>query len=97
MTVDIIVPPLGESVTVPAGSFDNALRILDSSALFPEFGHKSYAPGIGPVLELDFDGAGIHVGTVELVSVVPEPGSALLLAVGIVAILAFVGRSARRI
>lgn len=79
---------LGESVTVPAGSTDNAVRILDSSALFPEFGHKSYAPGVGPVLELDFDANGIHVGTVELVSVVPEPGSTVLLAFGNLSLLA---------
>ena len=78
---------LGESVAVPAGSFDNVLRILDSSALFPQFGHKSYAPGIGPVQELDFNEAGIHVGTVELVSAVPEPGCIMMLALGIPGLL----------
>ena len=73
---------LAESVTVPAGSFDEVLRIRDSSALFADFGHKSYAPGIGTILELEFDEDGVHVGTVELVSVVPEPTTAWLLAIG---------------
>ena len=80
---------LGESVTVPAGSFDNVLRILDSSALFPETGHKSYAPGIGSIMELEFDADGNHVGTVQLVSFVPEPGSIVLMAVGSLGMLAF--------
>jgi hypothetical protein len=90
---------LGESISVPAGSFDNVLRIRDSSALFPEFGHKSFAPGIGVVQELDFDETGNHVGTVDLLSVVPEPGSlSLLVTGGVIALIgsgAF-GRSARR-
>ncbi len=80
---------MGEAVTVPAGSYEDLLRILDSSALFPQFGHKSYAPGIGPVRELDFDAAGVHVGTVELVSIVPEPGSIMLVVPGILGMLAF--------
>lgn len=86
---------LGESITVPAGSFDNVLRIRDSSELFPEFGHKLFAPGIGVVQELEFDEAGNHVGTVELLSVVPEPGSGLLLVLG-GAIVLFGARAFRR-
>ena len=70
---------LGETVHLSFGNFDNTIRILDSSALFPETGHKSYAMGIGMVRELEFDADGIHVGTVELVShTVPEPASTMV-------------------
>lgn len=79
---------LGESVTVPAGTFDNVLRILDSSTLFQDFGHKSYAPGLGPVLESEFDEDGIQVGTVELQSfVVPEPAGVARLLAGLIAVI----------
>ena len=88
---------LGGTVTVPAGSYSSILRILDSSALFSDFGHKSYAPGIGPVLELEFDEAGIHVGTVELVSIVPEPASFVLMAVGFLGMLASCRQHDRRL
>jgi hypothetical protein len=73
---------LGEEVTVAAGNFTNSVRILDSSALSPEFGHKLFAPGVGLVLELDFDETGTQVGRTELVSVVPEPCGVLLLCIG---------------
>ncbi len=79
---------LGESVMVAAGDFDKTLRILDSSTLFPQFGHKSYAPGVGPVLELDFDESGTQVGRVELVSFVPEPGGVWPLLAGALGLLA---------
>ena len=43
-----------ESVTVPAGSFDQCLHTQDSSALAPDVvEHKFYAPGVGLVLETD--------------------------------------------
>ena len=79
---------LGESVTVAAGTFDDVVRIKDSSALFADFGHKSYAPGVGQVLELEFDEDGLHVGTVELVSVVPEPASSVLVGLALIGLCA---------
>jgi hypothetical protein len=43
---------LGESVTVPYGSFDEVLVTEDWTPLEPKFlEHKSYAPGIGVVFE----------------------------------------------
>lgn len=80
---------LGETNTVPAGTFANVLRIRDGSVLDDAFAHKSYAPGIGNILEQEFDVAtGAFLGTVQLVSVVPEPASGLLLLLGVLGLLA---------
>ncbi len=47
---------LGESVTVPAGSYTDALKTKDYTPLEPDaVEHKFYAPGIGPVLEVDIE------------------------------------------
>jgi len=47
---------LGESVTVPAGSYSNALKTKDYTPLEPDdMEHKFYAPGVGPVLEVDIE------------------------------------------
>ncbi len=75
---------LNETITIAAGTFENTIRTRDSSALDDAFAHKSYAPGVGTVRELEFDGAtGAHVGTVELVSIVPEPTAILMLLSGL--------------
>jgi hypothetical protein len=45
---------LGESVTVPFGTFNNCLKTADFTPLEPDvLEHKFYAPGMGLVLELD--------------------------------------------
>ena len=48
---------LGETVTVPYGTFDDCLQTEDFTPLEPdESERKFYAKGIGPVLEIDSDG-----------------------------------------
>jgi hypothetical protein len=45
---------VGESVTVPFGSFDNVVKTFDSSALDPDLKeNKFYAQGIGVIKEID--------------------------------------------
>ncbi len=57
---------LGESATVPAGSFEGCLRTRDFSPLEPDANeHKIYAPGVGLVLEIDVD-SGDRVELVEV-------------------------------
>jgi hypothetical protein len=81
---------LNEAITVPAGAFANTIRIRDSSVLDDAFAHKSYAPSIGNVLEVEFDlETGAQLGSVELVSVVPEPGGIVLQALGSFGLLVF--------
>ena len=47
---------LGASETVPAGSFSNLLVTRDYTPLEPDVDeNKFYAPGIGPVLEIDLE------------------------------------------
>jgi hypothetical protein len=46
-----------ESVTVPAGTFDNCWKIMEWTPLEPDIvAHKFYAPGIGSVLEVHVEG-----------------------------------------
>ena len=88
------VVALGETTTVRDTTYQNVLRIRDGSILDDAFAFKSYAPGIGTILEEEFDAAsGDFLGTVELVSVVPEPGSGLLFLLGAFAALACRGAS----
>jgi hypothetical protein len=57
---------LGETVTVPFGTFANCLRTFDGSPMEPDAAeHKSYAPGVGLVLEFDVEDG----ERVELISV----------------------------
>lgn len=45
---------LGETVNVPAGTFTNCVRTADFTPISPDsLEHKSYAPGVGLVRELD--------------------------------------------
>lgn len=56
------IEAIGESVTVPAGTFDNVLRSVDFSPLSPgEEDVKLYAPGVGIIVD----------EVIELISVAP--------------------------
>jgi hypothetical protein len=45
---------VGETVTLPAGTFTNCIRTCDTPPIEPgNIEEKVYAPGIGLVLELD--------------------------------------------
>jgi hypothetical protein len=47
---------LGETVTVPAGTFEGCLQTADFTPLEPDvLEHKYYAPGVGVVLEVDLE------------------------------------------
>jgi hypothetical protein len=62
---------LGESVTVPAGSWDDVLVTEDWTPLDPDLRERKwYAPGIGVVFEETIAGGS---GTLELVEVGPAP------------------------
>jgi hypothetical protein len=51
------VQAFDETVTVPAGTFQGCLRTLDFTPLEPgQSEEKSYAPGVGLVLEVDDEG-----------------------------------------
>jgi hypothetical protein len=65
---------LDESITVPAGSFDDVLDTTESSTADPdEFEHKFYAPGVGLILiEEDFVG-GEPLNSIPLVEVTVVP------------------------
>jgi hypothetical protein len=59
---------LGESITVPYGSFDNCLRTEDFTPLDPEvLEEKLYAPGIGHILTMK-DGERVE----QLISITTE-------------------------
>jgi hypothetical protein len=63
---------LDESVTVPAGSFDQVLVTEDWTPLEPKLlENKFYAPGVGPVLERLIRGGREVLRLVE----VREPGA----------------------
>ena len=60
---------LGDTVTVPAGTFKNCLKTRDFSPLEPgHVEHKFYAPGIGTVLEFNTESK----TRTELISVVKK-------------------------
>ncbi len=59
---------VGESVTVPFGSFDGVLKTLDTTALEPGVQeHKYYAPGIGVIKEMDV-GSGETMLLLEMIA-----------------------------
>ena len=66
-----------ESVSVPAGDFDDVLKVNVIDVPEPEeFEHVYFAPGIGRVfIEADFDDAGVPLNTISLdsVTVIPLP------------------------
>jgi len=67
---------LDETVTVPAGTFNDVLDTTESSTINPdEFEHKFYAPGVGRVLiEEDFvDGVAVNSIPLVEVTVIPLP------------------------
>lgn len=58
---------LNESLTVPAGSFDNYWQIMEWTPLEPDIvAHKSYAPGVGSILEVHVEGELERVEFVEI-------------------------------
>lgn len=60
---------LNESVEVPYGSFEGCLKTLDSTPLEPgSEEEKFYAPGVGPVLEVDLENGEM----LELVDIIVE-------------------------
>lgn len=80
------VVSLTADVTVPFGSFTNALQTLESTALEPgAFEFKFYASGVGNVLtqELDEDLQPSFVSELVSVQVIPAPMSLWLAALGI--------------
>ncbi len=77
---------LGETHTVPFGTFGDMVRIADTTALEPDvLEHKFYAPGVGQILghKLDPD-TGAILGVEQLISVttVPEPTTFGLIFIG---------------
>jgi hypothetical protein len=70
---------VSESVTVPAGSFDNVLKVLEFTELEPgKFEHKLYAPGVGLVqIEEDLDEQRVPLNIIPLqsVAVIPLPAA----------------------
>lgn len=81
---------LGETHTIPLASFDGVLHTRDFSLSFESYGEKFYAPGVGTVMEQDFDIGGNLLGVTTLRSVtnVPEPATMMLLALGSMALVA---------
>jgi hypothetical protein len=88
---------LNETQSVPFGTFEGVLRTRDTTALEPDvLAHKFYAAGIGAILETEFDvDSGEVIGTLELVSAVPEPASRGLLAIALVGIIAGISAKSR--
>ena len=72
---------LGETQSVPYGSFTGVLHTREFSLSPDSYGDKFYAPGVGLIKEQDFATAtGALLGTTRLRSVtVPEPDAAMLL------------------
>jgi len=79
---------LGETHTIPLGTFADVLRTRDVSGLAPnDLEHKFYAPGIGKILGHHVDvTTGAIFGVTTLRSVVPEPGAAVLTGLGCAAL-----------
>ena len=57
---------VGDSVTIPSGTYDDVLVTEDWTPLEPEIiEHKSYAPGVGQILEVKVTGPEERVELVE--------------------------------
>jgi hypothetical protein len=90
---------VGLSISGPLGDFTNVLRVFETTALDPDAREfKYYAPGVGLILvEEGLDADFLHPEvTLELVRVVPEPGTLTLLALGLAGIVALGACKARR-
>ena len=62
-----LVISLGETVTVPYGTFTDCLQTEDFSPLEPGvFERKFYAPGIGVILEIDLE-SGERTELIEII------------------------------
>jgi len=71
---------VGETLTIPIGTFENVLRTLDLSIDRSTFAHKFFAPGVGTIAEQEFL---TETGQlIESVNLVPEPACGLILAWG---------------
>ena len=79
---------LGDLVSIAIGDFSNVLRVLETTDLEPDVrGFKYYAPGIGLILEEEDLDENLrdpelrieYIGT----AAVPEPGTFLMLGVGL--------------
>ncbi len=70
---------LSESINVPAGMFNHVVRTRETTSLNPSsVDDKFYAAGVGRILERGINPLTGSVATItRLVSVVPEPGSAI--------------------
>lgn len=77
---------IGLAVSLDIGDFEDVLRVLETTAIEPDArGFKYYAPGVGLILEeegLDADLENPEL-VLELTQVVPEPGTAALLVLGV--------------
>ena len=76
---------LGETHTVPFGTFSDVLHTRDFTLSFETYGDTFFAPSVGTIMELDFDTAtGVLLGTKTLrsISVVPEPNALALVLCG---------------
>lgn len=85
------ISALGLTVTVPFGSFDDVLRVLDTTALEPDAREfKFFAPGFGLIAA--FEGLDLNLENPQLrfelidVSQVPEPAALGLFGLGLAAI-----------
>jgi len=85
-----LVIGVGESHTVPHGSFTGVLHTRDFSLDPTAYGDKFYGPGVGSIMEHDIDattGTILGVTVLRSVSVVPETRSAILAILGAAGIL----------
>ena len=86
-----LIVGVDETFIIPGlGTFDNVLRTRDFSLDPTSFEEKLYAPGIGTIAEFGFAADGTPLGTTLLVSIVPEPTTAMLTLGG--ALMLFRGR-----
>ena len=82
---------VGEMHSIPLGSFNDVLRTRDFTTSVETYGEKFYAPNVGTIMEHDYDAAtGFLLGVTKLrsITVVPEPGGAVLLLLGVCGLLA---------
>ena len=80
---------VGDVVSIDLGTFENVLRVLETSAVEPDVREfKYYAPTVGLILvedDLDADLTNPRA-TLRLTRVIPEPATLVLLAAGLVAL-----------
>ena len=77
-----------ESHSVTYGDFTNVVHTRDFTLSFESYGENFLAPGVGSIMEHDFDISGTLLGVTQLrsITVVPEPNSAVIGCVGLASV-----------